>query len=61
MIRKSGEESISNFLLWEMAYSELVFRKALWPDFDEQALKSVIASIQNRDRRFGGIKQKGGK
>ena len=60
MIRTSGEERISNFLLWQIAYSELVFTKALWPDFDEQALESAIASFQNRDRRFGGIKQKGG-
>lgn len=58
LIRTSGEERISNFLLWQIAYSELFFTKALWPDFDEVALESAIASFQNRDRRFGGIKQK---
>lgn len=58
LIRTSGEERISNFLLWQIAYSELFFTKALWPDFDEEALESAIASFQNRDRRFGGIKQK---
>ncbi|MFC4709140.1 isoprenyl transferase [Enterococcus eurekensis] len=57
LIRTSGEERISNFLLWQLAYSELFFTKALWPDFDEHALETAIASYQNRDRRFGGIKQ----
>lgn len=57
LIRTSGEERVSNFLLWQLAYSELFFTKALWPDFDEQALEDAIASFQNRDRRFGGIKQ----
>lgn len=58
LIRTSGEERISNFLLWQLAYSELFFTKALWPDFDEQALEAAIASFQHRDRRFGGINQK---
>ncbi len=56
VIRTSGEERISNFLLWQIAYSELFFTKAFWPDFDEVALESAIASYQNRDRRFGAVK-----
>lgn len=57
VIRTSGEERISNFLLWQIAYSELYFTKALWPDFDGNHLKEAIASYQNRDRRFGGVKK----
>ncbi|THE13209.1 isoprenyl transferase [Enterococcus hirae] len=56
VIRTSGEERISNFLLWQIAYSELYFTKALWPDFDGTHLEEAIASYQNRDRRFGGVK-----
>ena len=52
LIRTSGEERISNFLLWQIAYSELFFTKALWPDFSGD-----IASFQNRNRRFGGLKE----
>lgn len=59
VIRTSGEERISNFLLWQIAYSELFFTQALWPDFNESLLETAIASFQNRDRRFGGIKNKG--
>lgn len=58
MIRTSGEERISNFLLWQIAYSELYFTKALWPDFDGAHLEEAIASYQNRDRRFGGVKNR---
>ncbi|WP_165004821.1 MULTISPECIES: isoprenyl transferase [unclassified Enterococcus] len=57
VIRTSGEERISNFLLWQIAYSELYFTKALWPDFDGVHLEEAIASYQNRDRRFGGVKK----
>ncbi|MBX4223942.1 polyprenyl diphosphate synthase, partial [Enterococcus faecium] len=57
MIRTSGEERISNFLLWQIAYSELYFTKALWPDFDGAHLEEAIASYQNRDRRFGSVKK----
>lgn len=56
LIRTSGEERISNFLLWQIAYSELVFTDTLWPDFDGQTLTEMIADYQQRDRRFGGIK-----
>lgn len=52
-IRTGGEERISNFLLWQLAYSELYFTPTLWPDFDEEALDQAIASYQNRERRFG--------
>lgn len=54
LIRTSGEERISNFLLWQIAYSELVFTDKLWPDFNEQDLKLAIYQYQNRERRFGG-------
>lgn len=55
VIRTSGEERISNFLLWQLAYSELYFTKALWPDFDGDHLEAAIASFQQRNRRFGGL------
>lgn len=55
LIRTSGEERISNFLLWQIAYSELYFTEALWPDFDEEHLEQAFASYQNRQRRFGGL------
>lgn len=57
LIRTSGEERISNFLLWQIAYSELYFTEALWPDFDEQHLEQALASYQNRQRRFGGLNE----
>jgi undecaprenyl diphosphate synthase len=53
MIRTSGEQRISNFLLWQAAYAELVFTPVLWPDFDEAELHRSIAAYQARDRRFG--------
>ncbi|MBI2706039.1 MAG: isoprenyl transferase [Actinobacteria bacterium] len=56
VIRTSGEYRISNFLLWELAYSELVFTDVLWPDFDGTELARSILAFQQRDRRFGGIK-----
>lgn len=55
MIRTSGEERISNFLLWQIAYSELYFTRASWPDFTEDTLRAAIGSYQNRNRRFGGL------
>lgn len=55
MIRTSGEERISNFMLWQNAYSEFYFSKVLWPDFDEQALEDAIGIYQKRHRRFGGL------
>ncbi|GAD15912.1 isoprenyl transferase [Lentilactobacillus otakiensis] len=56
LIRTSGEERISNFLLWQIAYSELVFTDVLWPDFDKSVFEQMILEYQHRDRRFGGIK-----
>tara|TARA_Y100001934_G_scaffold272886_1_gene362026 strand:+ start:39344 stop:40084 length:741 start_codon:yes stop_codon:yes gene_type:complete len=53
LIRTSGEKRISNFLLWQNAYSELVFLDVLWPDFGEVELRNAIAEFQSRDRRFG--------
>jgi undecaprenyl diphosphate synthase len=54
MIRTSGEKRLSNFLLWQSAYAELVFLDTLWPDFDEEALGAAIAEFASRQRRFGG-------
>ena len=53
LIRTSGEERISNFLLWQIAYSELVFTEALWPDFGEDALRAALDEFARRGRRFG--------
>ena len=55
MIRTSGEHRISNFLLWELAYSELVFTEVLWPDFRREHLFEAVREFQRRDRRFGGV------
>jgi len=52
-IRTGGEQRISNFLLWQLAYTELCFMSTLWPDFGAQALDEAIASYQGRERRFG--------
>ena len=57
IIRPSGEERLSNFLLWQCAYSEFYVTKTLWPDFDEAELLRAIAAYQHRDRRFGGVKK----
>ena len=56
IIRTSGEERLSNFLLWQGAYSELVFSDVLWPDFTPGEYEKCIAAYQSRDRRFGGRK-----
>lgn len=55
LIRTSGEQRISNFLLWQCAYSEMVFTDTYWPDFGMNDLKAAIAEYQNRDRRYGGL------
>ena len=55
VVRTSGEYRISNFLLWEMAYSELVFTDVLWPDFRREDLYDAILEFQQRERRFGGL------
>lgn len=56
IIRPSGEERISNFLLWQSAYSEYVFLDVLWPDFGPEDLDTAIAQFHRRNRRFGGAK-----
>jgi undecaprenyl diphosphate synthase len=55
LIRTSGEQRISNFLLWQMAYSELVFTDTLWPDFGHDELVAAIATYHNRERRYGAV------
>jgi undecaprenyl diphosphate synthase len=55
LIRTSGEQRLSNFLLWQAAYSELVFVPTYWPDFDRAALEGAIAEYHRRERRFGGL------
>ena len=56
IIRPGGEQRVSNFLLWQCAYSEFYFCDTLWPDFDRQTLDQAIIAYQNRDRRYGGVK-----
>ncbi len=56
LIRTSGELRISNFLLWQSAYTELWFTETLWPDFTEEEFKKAIEDFKRRERRFGGIK-----
>jgi undecaprenyl diphosphate synthase len=55
IVRTSGEHRISNFLLWQMAYSELVFQKVLWPDFRREHLFEAVLEYQRRDRRYGAV------
>ena len=55
MVRTSGEQRISNFMLWQFAYTELYFTDTLWPDFDEAVFTDAIATFQKRERRFGKI------
>ena len=56
LIRTSGEVRISNFMLWQLAYTEFWFTDVHWPDFDEACLKEAISVYQNRNRRYGGLK-----
>jgi undecaprenyl diphosphate synthase len=60
IIRTSGEQRLSNFLMWQAAYSELVFVPIHWPDFDKAALEGAIAEYARRERRFGGLAAKTG-
>lgn len=60
LIRTSGEQRLSNFLLWQSAYSELVFVPTYWPDFDRTTLENAIAEFRRRERRFGGLKVRAG-
>lgn len=56
LIRTSGEQRLSNFLLWQVSYAEFYFTKVHWPAFNEKELKKAISSYQKRNRRFGGLK-----
>ena len=58
VIRTSGELRISNFLLWQLAYSELYISDVMWPDFDENELQKALDSFARRNRRFGGVETK---
>ena len=60
IIRTSGEQRLSNFLLWQAAYSELVFVPVYWPDFERATLEQAIAEFRRRERRFGGLVAKTG-
>jgi undecaprenyl diphosphate synthase len=55
VIRTSGEQRLSNFLLWQAAYAELLFLDTLWPDFDEKAMRAALADYARRERRYGGL------
>jgi len=55
LIRTSGEERISNFLLWQLSYSEFYFSQTLWPDFTVEELDNIIEDFEQRNRRFGGV------
>jgi undecaprenyl diphosphate synthase len=55
IVRTSGEQRLSNFLLWEAAYAELVYQNVLWPDYGAEALADVVQQYRNRERRFGGL------
>lgn len=57
LIRTSGEQRISNFLLWQIAYSEIIFTKISWPEFNEENFYQALLEYQNRDRRFGGLNE----
>ena len=56
LIRTSGELRLSNYLLWQLAYTEIYVTDCLWPDFDKEELEKAIAAYNKRDRRFGGVK-----
>ena len=55
IIRPSGEQRLSNFLLWEAAYAELLFQDVLWPDYGHEALAEAVEAFRTRERRFGGL------
>ena len=57
LIRTSGEQRLSNYLLWQLAYTEFYFTEGPWPDFTKQELEKAIAQYNQRDRRFGGVKE----
>lgn len=56
LVRSSGEVRLSNFMLWQLSYAEMIFIDKLWPDFDEQTIDEIITQYNKRDRRFGKVK-----
>lgn len=60
LIRTSGEQRLSNFLLWQLAYAEFLFLDVFWPDFDKAHLERAVAEFRSRDRRFGGVTRSAG-
>ena len=60
LIRTSGEQRLSNYLLWQLAYSEFYFTDVPWPDFNEKELERAVEAYSSRDRRYGGIREKEG-
>lgn len=61
MLRTGGEKRLSNFMLWQNSYAEFIFDDIWWPDFDADALYRIIETYQQRDRRYGGVKEQSGK
>ena len=57
LIRTSGEQRLSNYLLWQLAYTEFYFTDVLWPDFTKKELEKAIEQYNRRDRRYGGVKE----
>ena len=57
LIRTSGEQRLSNYLLWQLAYSEFYFTDVPWPDFNKKELERAVEAYNKRDRRFGGLKE----
>jgi undecaprenyl diphosphate synthase len=55
MIRTSGENRLSNFLMWQLAYTEMIFTEVLWPDFTREHIYGAVQEYQRRNRRFGGV------
>lgn len=56
LIRTSGEQRLSNYLLWQLAYTEFYFTDVMWPDFDKKELEKAVEWYNHRDRRFGKVK-----
>ena len=56
LIRTSGEQRLSNYLLWQLAYTEFYFTDVLWPDFTKEELEKAVLKYNERDRRYGGVK-----
>ncbi|HVY95174.1 MAG TPA: undecaprenyl diphosphate synthase family protein, partial [Bryobacteraceae bacterium] len=57
LIRTGGEQRLSDFLLWESAYAELIFTRRMWPDFTPAALRAAVSEFHHRDRRFGAVSE----